>query len=56
MIRIRITFINDLIMEDEFETFDSLTFWILDNCSKIRTMEIDVETSNNNRPAFWSKE
>lgn len=56
MIRVRITLAEGFTTEGEFKNFDELTFWILKHSINIRTMEIDVESSDNNRPTFWSQE
>lgn len=56
MIRVRVILAEGQMLEGEFEDFDALTFWIMKQSINIRTMEIDVENSDNNRPAFWCEE
>ena len=53
MIRVRLTMTDDTTKECEFNNYNELFNYLSMHNSTIQTMEVDVEDSNNNRPAFW---
>ena len=53
MIRVRLTMTDDTTKECEFNNYNELFNYLGMHNSTIQTMEVDVEDSNNNRPAFW---
>ncbi len=59
MIRVKITEDSGKIIDSDFDTVESLTEFMKKNFvtpDKLKTMEIDVESSDYNRPAFWRQE
>lgn len=56
MIRTRVIFNDGIVSEGQFFDMDELTSYIRTWSNNIRTLEVDVEDSDNNRPAFWCEE
>lgn len=56
MIRTRVIFNDGVVSEGFFENHDELCEYIIEQSPNIVTLEVDVENSNNNRPAFWCEE
>lgn len=56
MIRTRVVFAEGIVSEGVFETHEELTEYIVKHSNHVKTLEIDIESSDNNRPTFWSEE
>jgi hypothetical protein len=56
MIRTRVIFNDGIVSEGTYSNFDELTEQIKQLSDKILTLEVDVESSDNHRPAFWCEE
>jgi hypothetical protein len=56
VIRTRVMFIDGIISEGQFFDMDELSSYIKSWGNNILTLEVDVESSDNNRPAFWCEE
>lgn len=56
IIRTRAIFTDGIVSEGNFKTMEELTNYISGCGDHIITLEVDVESSDNNRPAFWSEE
>ena len=56
MIRARVMFNEGIVSEGTFKDHEELTEYIIKQSPNIKTLEIDIESSDNNRPAFWSQE
>lgn len=55
-VRMKAKFADGVVSEKSFNNMDELTNYISSLVENITTMEIDIESSNNHRPAFWSEE
>jgi hypothetical protein len=56
IIRTRAIFTDGIVSEGAFNTMEELSSFISSWGDHIITLEVDVESSDNNRPAFWSEE
>ena len=57
MISVRLTFHSGNTHEKTFSDFDEMTNYIKEvKTEQVETMEVDVESSDYNRPAFWRTE
>jgi hypothetical protein len=56
MIRTRVIFNDGIVSEGTYSDIDELTEHIKQLGNKILTLEVDVESSDNHRPAFWCEE
>lgn len=56
MIRTRAIFTDGIVSEGNFENMTELTNFIQGCGDHIITLEVDVESSDNYRPAFWCEE
>jgi hypothetical protein len=56
MIRTRVIFNDGIVSEGTYSDIDELTEHIKNIKDKILTLEVDVESSDNHRPAFWCEE
>ena len=56
MIRTRVMFTDGIVSEGTYATIDELAEHIKQMDNKILTLEVDVESSDYHRPAFWCEE
>jgi hypothetical protein len=47
---------DGIMTEGSYESIEELSEYIKKYSSNITTLEVDIESSDNNRPAFWSEE
>lgn len=53
MIRTKLEYIDGKTEEKQFSNYMEMFNYVKTQGYNIQTMEVDVESSNNNRPAFW---
>lgn len=53
MIAVRVTFLDGTVSDLDFEDIDKVTDFIREHSETLTILEIDIESSNHNRPAFW---
>lgn len=53
MIRTKLEYIDGKTEEKQFSNYMEMFNYVKTHGYNIQTMEVDVESSNNNRPAFW---
>lgn len=56
MIRAKITFDNGIVGEGQYNDLDELADHIARWNNDIINLEVDIESSDNYRPAFWREE
>ena len=53
MIQVRVVFNDGVVSDGSYENYEEVAAYIMEHSSNITTMEVDIEGSDNNRPAFW---
>jgi hypothetical protein len=56
MIRVRAMMIDGITTEGSYDNIQELSEYIEKYSVNIKTLEVDIESSDNNRPAFWCEE